>query len=144
MSIRATYPVIVDYDRDIEKILRDDAYINFISDIVLRQIRTKETGTKTIPVDLFGTKELSSSDGILWSMHARLRRPLEAIELLEFGEQHTDVQLLLPVIALGSLIDLGPSRHVFGLTSWEEKPALRLFPVSTLWTPEYYFASTRV
>jgi hypothetical protein len=142
MTIRATYPIIVDYDRDIEKILREDAYTNFISGIVLRQIETKEKGKKALNVDVFETKAPCSSDGILWSMHARLRRPLEAIELLEFGEQHPDVQLLFPVIALGTMIELGPMRHVFGLTVWEGERALRLFPLTTTWTSEYFFAGT--
>jgi hypothetical protein len=143
MSIRASYPTRVDHDRDIRTVLIQNGYDTFVSAIVLRQIGANESGVRDITVDIFQQTSLSSPAGILWSFAAHLRRPLEAIELLSFSEQHPDVQFVMPIVAFGSIIELGVVHYVLGLTSWEGKRALRLFPYDTMWPVEYGFAATR-
>jgi hypothetical protein len=124
-------------------VLTQNDYDTLVSSIVLRQIGAKEIGEQEIIVDIFTLSSLSGPAGILWSFAAHLRRPLDAIELLSFSEQHPDVQFVLPIIALGSIIELGNIHYVLGLTAWEGRRALRLFPYNTLWPIEYGFASTR-
>lgn len=143
MSIRASYPVRVDYGRDIRQVLVQNDYETLVSPVVLRQIKTKESGERDIVVDIFSQTTLSGSTGILWSLATHLRRPLEAIELLSFSEQHPDVQFVMPIVAFGSVIELGVVHYVLGLTAWEGKRALRLFPFNTMWPVEYGFAVTR-
>lgn len=143
MFIRASYLVHVDHDRDMGSVLIQNGYDTLASPIVLRQITTKELGARDIMVDIFQQSSFSSPAGILWSFAAHLRRPLEAVELLSFSEQHPDVQLVMPIVAFGSIIELGAVHYVLGLTSWEGKRALRLFPYETSWPTEYGFAATR-
>lgn len=143
MPIKARYPFTVDCDRDIQHLLCANGYETLASPIVLRQIAPKEKGVKQLVANMFMQQTVAGSQGVLWSMSTHLCRPLDLVELLFFGEKHPELQLMMPIIALGTIISLGNAQYVFGLTSGEGAPALRFFPYETLWSPEYAFAGTR-
>ncbi len=143
MNIRASYPVTVDYDRPMKEALLKNGYLNFASDIILRQIITEERGRRTIGVDLFCNRTTSTTMGMLWSMHMHLRRPIDAIELLSFGEQHPDIPSIMPVIALGTPIVLGRSRFALGLMRDEDGRRLHLYPLDAERSVDFTFAGTR-
>jgi hypothetical protein len=143
MSIKASLPVVVNDDRNIEQMLRDNGYLTFISAVVLRQIQPAQSGERHIVVDIVQTKTTSSSSGVRWLMNTHLRRPLDVIELLHFGEQYPGLSFSMPIVALGTVIELGNSRHVFGLTVELGEQVLRLFPLEGEWSAKFGFACSR-
>jgi hypothetical protein len=104
--LNGPYLLQVDYSRSIEDSLGAGRYDWLSSRVTSVSFPSAETGQGRISAVLIPFSPQASLDYVLHLPAAAGMRPATFKELLAFGEAYPDVQRKLPVISLGSSVDL--------------------------------------
>ena len=137
--LNGPYSMEVDYSRSIEDSLTAGRYDRLFSRITSASFPGSEAGQARLSAVLIPFSPLASLDYILHLPAAAGRRPATFKELLAFGEAYPEVQRKLPIMALGSSVDLvvtvyhresSQGSSMMGHTETEYK-RVRLYPFLT-------------
>ena len=104
--LAAQYSVQVDYSRSVEDSLRAGQYNWAHYQVTSSNFPGPETGRGALSVVLVPFSPQANLDSVLGGQATSGMRPATLKELLAFGETYPDVQKNLPVLALGSSVDL--------------------------------------
>lgn len=104
----------IDYDRSIAEFVRAGNYATVDPGLTDENVISTETGKKMISTKLFhfGFGRLASSVRAENNLNSKGFRPATSKEILNFGQKHPEVQLMFPVVAVGSAIVVGTRRVV--------------------------------
>lgn len=114
--ITNTYKQVVDYDLSIPDLLKAGKYDDTNSNITDENFLSAESGKKEVEFGMyhFG-KVMDSSEDVIAEMKKDGYRPATMKELLSFGKKNKNLQKKFPIIALGSVAELGSNRRVGAL-----------------------------
>lgn len=135
-----TYMVTVDYARSLEAMIKAGNYGYVNEDITPKNFPITGKGKVDLEVVLvsFNIKESA-----LKELDELGLRAATLPELLAFGEMHSEVQRAFPIIALGSIANVGGNRHVPSLDGWGGERELRLSWFGSRWFGHCRFAAVR-
>lgn len=139
-----TYPLSVDYGRDVKDGVRAGRYDWTDSDITSHNFPTKQKGTAEIEVEFVHFNRYISTDEALRELDRMGYRPAELHELLAFGEKYPEVQREFPIVALGSVWkNRRGVRFVSSLCGSGSTRSLELDWFENDWLVIYRFAAVR-
>ncbi len=98
-----TYPVVVDYGKSVEEMVRLGKYSWSDGGITSKKFPTKRTGKEEIQIVLVHFDQFISTEEAIKELDEMGFRPAELRELLAFGEKYPNIQRKFPVVALGSV-----------------------------------------
>jgi len=110
--LAATYKQVVNYDLSVKELLKAGKYDWQNEDITDKNFPSTEKGEKEVEFGMFHFKRGISSEDAIAEMKKAGYRPSTMKELLSFGKNNPDLQRKYPIIALGSVAELGGARHV--------------------------------
>lgn len=102
-SLNSTYPVTVNYDRDVEEAIRAGKYDWIDSNITSKNFPTKRSGVAKVDIELVHFNHNIFANEVLPNWNERGLRPAELLELLALGEKCPDLQREFPIVAFGSV-----------------------------------------
>lgn len=101
---KATYELVVDYDKTLAQMIEAGRYNWENSDITDERFPVVGTGKATAKAVLVYLNKVTSTNEALAHLDQNGLRPATIAELLAFGAKFPDIQLQFPVVALGSLL----------------------------------------
>lgn len=102
-SISGTYPVLVDYDRNVKEAIELGKYDWTNNDINDKNFKTERKGKANFEIELIHFNRPISSENALKEIEENNYRPAELHELLALGEKYPDLQREFPIVALSSV-----------------------------------------
>jgi hypothetical protein len=107
-----TLRIVVDYSLSLEQMIAAGKYDWSNSDITAKRFPLKGSGKVELEPKLFYFGRDMSSDNVIAEMDKEGFRPCTIEELLAIGEQHPELQRKFPLVALGSVAEIGGCRYV--------------------------------
>ncbi len=121
-----TYMVTVDYAKSLPDMIKAGNYGYANEDITPKRFPIKGDGKVGVEIVLVHFGKDMQSDDVLAELDKLGLRAAVLPELLAFGETHPEVQREFPIIALGSIANVGGERFVPYLGYWNGRRKLAL------------------
>jgi hypothetical protein len=118
------FPVVVNYNRTIEQLVKAGKYDWSNPDITSKNFPSNKKGNAQVSIQLVHFDRTMTSDEVLKELDKQGLRPATLPELLAFGAKYPDKQREFPIVALGSVWrSRGGDRDLLGmLLQWSPTP----------------------
>lgn len=103
----STYPLVVDYSKRIKTLVGLGKYDRCEGEIISQKFSTAYKGEVWLEALLVYFDTAITDEDVVTELDKIGLRPGELHELLIFGVQHPEIQCQFPIIALGTIVELG-------------------------------------
>ena len=136
--------VTIDYNRSLADMVKVGKYGSINKNITAKNFPVTGTGRVNVEVVLVPFHQKIKSNDALTKLDKLRFRSAIISELLAFGEMHPKLQPKFPIVALGSIANIGNNSFVPYLDCWVEKERdLDLLPFERKWGYDFLFAAVR-
>jgi len=97
-----TYPIEVDYNVSLEKLIKDGNYSWINEHITSKNFPTKNNSTSKLIMKLIEFTGFITEEEILYSLNQLGCRPAEIYELISLGLKYPDIQRKILIVSIGS------------------------------------------
>jgi hypothetical protein len=139
-----SYPITINYDLRLERMIEDGHYDWKNSDIKAKNFPVDGKGTSAVNIELVHFNRTMHSDEVLAELDKMGLRPATLPELLAFGAKYPEKQREFPIVALGSVWRyLDGHRFVACLCGGGSERYLDLIWLECRWCADCRFAAVR-
>jgi hypothetical protein len=139
-----TFPVTVNYDRTIEKMVTSGKYDWSNPNINSKRFPIGAKGRVEVNIELVHFNYPITSDEVLRNLDRQGLRPATLPEILAFGATYPEMQREFPIVALGSVWrDQNGDRHVAYLCDYSGNRKVFLCWSGGRWHGLFRFAAVR-
>lgn len=143
VSVSETFPVVIDYEKSLQAMIRAGRYDWTNSDITEKHFPVA-SGPIEISMELVHFDRAMTSEEVLAELDRKGLRPATLPELLAFGAKYPEKQREFPVVALASVWrNWVAGRRVPYLWSLADGRGLDLDWLDSGWDEHYRFAAVR-
>lgn len=138
-----TYPVTIDSALSLQEMIAAGRYDWVNDDITPECFPIQRSGTKTTEIALVHRNKTVESQPLIDELDREGYRPATIEELLALGAKYPDLQREYPIVALGSVAEVGGGRCVVCLDRWRDERGLDLLWFGSEWFEICRFAFVR-
>ncbi len=143
LKLGDSFPITIDYTQSLAEMIKSGKYDWSNSDITEKRFPVKGESQVELSGELVHLNRYLSSEEVIKEIERRAMRPAKIEELLGFGAKYPEEQRKYPIIALGSVAEVGGFRYVPFLGRHNSERYLRLTWWGSVWSDFYRFLAVR-